>query len=150
MSKWYGRFLEFGPDGLEDRSSRPHESPAATRDGLVDLVVALRRAKKWGPARIAASLELDGIEIASATVHRILVRQGISRLRDMDPPSGEQLRVAQRYEHDQPGGQEDAQAPYEKVLSHPMLRRADSCIVSANAQLDEGGRMTVAIRAARR
>lgn len=33
---------------------------------------------------------------------------------------------------------------------YPMLRRADDCIVSANAQLDESGTVTVAIRAARR
>lgn len=99
LSKWYGRWQEFGPDGLEDRSSRPANSPTATREGLVELVVKLRRDKKWGPARIAAALELDGIDIASATVHRILVRNGLSRLRDMDPPTGEQLRQVVRYEH---------------------------------------------------
>lgn len=71
---------------------------------MVELVVAIRRAKKWGPARIAASLEIDdGIVIAPATVHRILQREGLSRLRDIDPPTGEQLRVAQRYEHEAPG-----------------------------------------------
>lgn len=90
LSKWYGRWKQFGDGGLEDHSSRPRTSPNATRDGLVELVIALRRAKKWGPARIAAALELDGIDIAPATVHRILVREGISRVRDMDPPTGEQ------------------------------------------------------------
>lgn len=103
LSKWYGRWKQLGDAGLEDHSSRPRTSPNATRDGLVELVIALRRAKKWGPARIAAALELDGIDIAPATVHRILVREGISRVRDMDPPTGEQLRQVVRYEHAAPG-----------------------------------------------
>lgn len=94
LSKWYGRWLAYGDEGLSDRSSRPRSSPTATSQELVDLIVALRRAKKWGPARIAASLELDdGVVVAAATVHRVLVREGISRLRDLDPPTGEQLRA---------------------------------------------------------
>jgi transposase InsO family protein len=104
LSKWYGRWRELGEAGLEDRSSKPRHSPNATREGMVELVVAIRRAKKWGPARIAASLEIDdNIIIAPATVHRILQREGLSRLRDIDPPTGEQLRVARRYEHEAPG-----------------------------------------------
>lgn len=68
------------------------------------MIVAIRRAKKWGPARISASLEAnDGIKIAPATVHRVLRREGLSRLRDIDPPTGEQLRATNRYEHEAPG-----------------------------------------------
>ncbi|MGW3463127.1 DDE-type integrase/transposase/recombinase, partial [Streptomyces olivaceoviridis] len=45
---------------------------------------------------------LHGVTLAPATVHRILVRRGLNRLRD--PPTGERLREVIRYEHDQVGG----------------------------------------------
>jgi hypothetical protein len=41
--------------------------------------------------------------VAPATVHRVLVRRGFSRLRGLDPPTGEQLREVVRYEHDRVG-----------------------------------------------
>jgi Integrase core domain len=43
------------------------------------------------------------IVLAAVTVHRILVRKGISRLADLDAPTGEQLRAVLRFEHDAPG-----------------------------------------------
>ncbi|MUN40215.1 DDE-type integrase/transposase/recombinase [Actinomadura sp. NEAU-AAG5] len=56
------------------------------------------------PARIAAELDRrHGAVLATATVHRILVRCGLNRLRDIDPPTGEALREVVRYEHDRPG-----------------------------------------------
>lgn len=90
--------------GLLDRSSAPERSPARTDPATEDLVEQLRRATKYGPARIAAEMERDhGIVLAPATVHRILVRRGISRVRDLDPPTGEQMRAILRFEHDAPG-----------------------------------------------
>jgi hypothetical protein len=48
-------------------------------------------------------LAAEGIEIAASTVYRILVRRGISRLRDLDV-SGEDLREpVVRYEWARPG-----------------------------------------------
>lgn len=87
-----------------DRSTAPDRSPTRTDAHVEDLVELLRRSKKYGPARIAAELERDHkIVIAPATVHRILVRRGLNRLRDLDPPTGDQMRVVLRFEHDAPG-----------------------------------------------
>lgn len=87
-----------------DHSSRPATSPARTPEDIADLVEALRRQTKHGPARLAADLQrLHGVTLAPATVHRILVRRGLGRLRDLDPPTGEQLRGVIRYEHDRVG-----------------------------------------------
>jgi hypothetical protein len=67
-------------------------------------VEVLRRQTKHGPARLAADLQrLHGVTIAPATVHRILVRRCLNRLRDLDPPTGEQLRKVIRYQHDRVG-----------------------------------------------
>ncbi|MDQ0904807.1 hypothetical protein QFZ22_000792 [Streptomyces canus] len=81
--------------------SRARPGPQRT---IADLVEALRRQTKHGPARLAADLQrLHGITVAPATAHRILVRRGLNRLRDLDPPTGEQLREIIRYEHDRVG-----------------------------------------------
>lgn len=104
LAKWYARWLAHGEDGLLDLSSRPAASPNRTSDDIADLVEALRRQTKYGPARLAVELErLHGVTVASATVHRVLVRRGLNRLRDLDPPTGGQLRQVVRYEHERPG-----------------------------------------------
>lgn len=46
---------------------------------------------------------LHGVTLAPTTVHRILVRRGLNRLRDLDPPTGGNLCQVIRYEHDKPG-----------------------------------------------
>ncbi|MEV6592532.1 helix-turn-helix domain-containing protein [Streptomyces acidicola] len=103
-AKWYARWRAHGESGLLDHSSRPATSPARTNEDIADFVEALRRQTKYGPARLAADLQrLHGVTLAPATVHRILVRRGINRLRDLDPPTGEQLREVIRYEHDRVG-----------------------------------------------
>ncbi|MFF4821219.1 IS481 family transposase [Kitasatospora sp. NPDC001309] len=104
LAKWYARWCSTGEDGLLDRSSRPTTSPTRMAQNIADLVETLRRQTKHGPARLAADLKnLHGITVAPATVHRVLVRRGLNRLRDLDPPTGENLRQVIRYEHDKPG-----------------------------------------------
>lgn len=71
---------------------------------IEDLVEKLRRETKFGAARLAAVLKADhGIVVAPVTVHRIMVRRGINRVADLDPPTGDQMRAVLRYEHDAPG-----------------------------------------------
>jgi transposase InsO family protein len=104
LAKWYARWRAHGDNGLMDRSSRPATSPARTAEDIADLVDALRRQTKHGPVRLAVDLKrLHGVVLAPATIHRVLARRGLNRLRDLDPPTGEQLREVIRYEHDRPG-----------------------------------------------
>jgi hypothetical protein len=58
-------------------------------------VVELRRSRKLGPARIGMILGMP-----ASTVHRVLVRYGMNRLRWMDRPTGQVIR---RYQKDRPG-----------------------------------------------
>jgi hypothetical protein len=58
---------------------------------IEDRVEVLRRERKLGPVQLMGLLAGEGVEIAASTVYRILVRRGISRLRDLDV-SGEDLR----------------------------------------------------------
>lgn len=102
LSKWHARWRAEREAGLVDRSSRPGSSPRRIPAGVQDRIERLRRDRKLGPARIAAELTRAGVPVSPAGVHRVLVRLGISRLRDLDRPTGERLR-AQRYERSRPG-----------------------------------------------
>jgi transposase InsO family protein len=86
-TRWWDRWRHEGDAGLWDRSSRPHRSPTQTKRSAERRIEALRRRAKLGPARIAGILELS-----PATVHRVLVRLGISRLRWLDRPTGRVIR----------------------------------------------------------
>jgi len=59
---------------LEDRSSRPHRSPAMLSAGDHDRVCEVRERTGWGPRLIATE-----VGIAHATVSRMLRRRGCSR-----------------------------------------------------------------------
>jgi transposase InsO family protein len=93
--KWLARWRAEGPAGLLDRSSRAHRLPGKTPPTLEAEVLALRAARKLGPARIGPLLGL-----APSTVHAVLRRHGMHRLAWLDRPTGQLIR---RYERARPG-----------------------------------------------
>jgi transposase InsO family protein len=92
VNKWVKRFQEEGPDGLRDRSSRPHKLRQQTPQATQELIVELRR------QRLAGQQIARDLGVSPATVSRVLRRAGISRLRDLDPAP-----PARRYQRDHPG-----------------------------------------------
>ena len=92
VSKWVGRFRDFGPAGMPDRSSRPRRMRRPTPGHVVERIVHLRRHRLTG-AHIAVATG-----VSAATVSRILKRAGLSRIKDLEPEE-----PARRYEHDHPG-----------------------------------------------
>src|SRR6185295_17445953 len=84
LAKWHARWREDGEDGLYDRSSRPASCPNRTDPRDEDLVEYLRRSMKLGPVMLVAELAEFGVALAASTIHRVLLRRGISRLRDLD------------------------------------------------------------------
>jgi transposase InsO family protein len=85
--KWWRRYQAEGLAGLEDRSSRPRSCPHQTPPHLERRIVALRQSRKLGPARLAGI-----VGVPASTVHRVLVRHGLNRLRWMDRPTGRPVR----------------------------------------------------------
>jgi transposase InsO family protein len=77
--KWVNRYRTEGEAGLADRSSRPHRSPRRLSDELEAAVLAARAEWRYGPDRLGPLLGM-----APSTVHRVLVRNRASRLRDAD------------------------------------------------------------------
>lgn len=99
LAKWHARGTADGWSGLHDRSSRPASCPNQTGREVEDLVEWLRRGTKLGPMMLVAEVAEYGVNMHASTVHRVLLRRGVSRLADLDV-SGEQMRApAVRYEH---------------------------------------------------
>jgi transposase InsO family protein len=92
VRKWVGRFRAEGQGGLQDRTSRPHHMPTATPEALRPKIEALRR-QRWTGARLA-----ERFGVGRATMHRILRRLGLERLRKLEPRP-----PVQRYERARPG-----------------------------------------------
>jgi len=93
--KWWRRYREAGEAGLVDRSSRPRNCPRRLDPKLERRLVELRRRRRVGPARLAAQAG-----VPASTMHRVLQRNGVSRLSDLDPVTG---RVIRRIETSRPG-----------------------------------------------
>jgi len=92
VRKWVARFEAEGPEGLTDRSSRPHRLYRPTPAAVVEQVEARRR-QRWTGKQIAAE-----IGISPATVSRILRRLGLNRIEALEP-----AEPVRRYERQHPG-----------------------------------------------
>jgi transposase InsO family protein len=80
---------------MRDRSSRPATSPGRLPIRTERRIIKVRVLRRWGPARIAYLLGLN-----PSTVHRVLVRYRLPRLRDLDRATAIPVR---RYERERPG-----------------------------------------------
>ena len=90
--KWRRRYRDGGLAALQDRSSRPHRSPARSSAAREATVVTLRKQKRTYD-RIAEQTGLS-----RSTVARILCRHGLNRWRDLEP-----AEPVIRYERESPG-----------------------------------------------
>ena len=93
--KWRDRYLAEGVDGLVDRSSRPHTSPARTPEATRRRVVELRTQRRRGAAWIA-----HHVGVAPSTAQKILTEAGLGRLDRGDRASAQ---APLRYVRERPG-----------------------------------------------
>jgi transposase InsO family protein len=89
-ARWASRYRVLGAAGMVDRSSRPHHSPRRIPTRTERRIIKVRVLRRWGPARIGYLLGLH-----PSTVHRVLTRYGMAKLRWLDRPTG---RVVRRIE----------------------------------------------------
>ncbi len=90
--KWFRRYLESGPDGLADASSRPHRIRPGVPQRRCRRILKARMLLKRGPHFLAWRLN-----IARSTIYAILRRYGVSRLKTR------QREPVVRYEWPHPG-----------------------------------------------
>lgn len=56
--KWWRRYLEFGPEGLKERSHAAQVVPWAISEAQAEAIIAVRRAHpSWGPRKLRAKLK---------------------------------------------------------------------------------------------
>ncbi|MFE2554975.1 helix-turn-helix domain-containing protein [Streptomyces sp. NPDC059352] len=87
---WRKRYAAHGEGGLEDRSRRPHRSPARIAPAVEALICSLREQHpEWGAGRLRDALERLGIAVppSRTTIHRVLVR---NRLLVRAPVNGDE------------------------------------------------------------
>jgi transposase InsO family protein len=91
--KWLARFEAEGIAGLHDRSRRPHHSPTATADDVIDRLVAFRRRHpRWGPKKLLSVLMRTHPQIVwpeRSTVSALLKERGL-----VTPPGRSRTRHA--------------------------------------------------------
>ena len=98
--KWLRRYLEEGPEGLQDRSRRPHHSPQRTPPEVEQRVLEVRDAHPaWGGRKIQHRLERLGEAVVppASTITEILRRHG-----RIDPEESQKHRPWQRFEAERP------------------------------------------------
>jgi len=91
--KWLNRHSEHGATALADGSSTPQRLPHRLGDDWVALIVTWRRQFRMTARAIAQQFQLP-----RSTVSGVLRREGLSRLKDLDP-----VEPVRRYEHAAPG-----------------------------------------------
>lgn len=100
--RWVRRYMNEGPPGLRDRSSRPRSMPTRTSPHREKLVCEARTRLRAGPLRIAADTG-----VPARTVSRVLTRHHVPPLSWCDSMTGEVIRASRattnRYERERPG-----------------------------------------------
>ena len=100
--RWINRWRAEGEAGLADRSSRPHTSPHRTSAEVEARIVAARVEQRRGQDWLAAELG-----VPARTVSRVLRRNRLPYLHELDPISGAIIRASKatavRYERERPG-----------------------------------------------
>jgi len=92
-ARWADRYRQRDAAGMADRSSRPHRSPCRTPTRRERRIIKVRVIRRWGPARIAYLLGMH-----PSTVHRVLTRYGLAKLRWLDRPTGQVVRRMEQFQ----------------------------------------------------
>lgn len=76
--RWVARYEGAGSlTALAERSRRPHTSPSRTGATVTARVVALRRTYGWAGRKLQALLAAEGMPCSTATIDRIIRREGL-------------------------------------------------------------------------
>jgi transposase InsO family protein len=135
--KWLRRFKAGGATGLEDRSRRPHRSPARTIPELEQKLLSLRRQRPaWGGRKLHRRLLNLGAAHppAPSTITAILKRNGL-----LDVAQSAKHRAFVRFERPRPNDL------WQMDFKGPLELRQGKC--NALTLLDDHSRFSLGLRA---
>lgn len=79
---WYHRYLSLGPEGLKNKSSRPHKIKRWLPQNIRDTIIQLRLQRKYGPDRRSFYLKQKyNWFVSSQTIWRLYKEHGLNRLK---------------------------------------------------------------------
>jgi transposase InsO family protein len=94
---WRRRYRAAGEEGIREHSRRPQNSPTRTVEQIERRIAELRRERPdWGARKLFNLLEVEGLQVPPATIHRILLRLGLVRIEDRRRPA------TTRFQREQP------------------------------------------------
>lgn len=95
--KWVARYRAAASlGGLVEHSRRPHGSPTRLAAAVTARVVALRHQYGWAGRKLQRLLAAEGLTVSSATIDRVIAREGLT-----DPDEAHRP-AARRFERAQP------------------------------------------------
>lgn len=82
LRKWLRRYEQGGPEALVSRSRRPHTHPGSRIDRQIEaMIVDMRMDRRFGVRRLQCELlRRHSIHLSLASIHKVLVRNELSRL----------------------------------------------------------------------
>lgn len=86
--RWIERYQATGSlTALAERSRRPHQSPRRTAAAITARIVALRREYGWAGRKLQVLLADEGVHRSTATIDRIIRREGLVDPRQSHRPA---------------------------------------------------------------
>ena len=79
LNYWLRSYRAYGPEGLENKSTRPKTNPKETPIRIKERIIELRKKRKQCSRKIQWDLKEEGIAIHYQTIQKIIKAEGLTR-----------------------------------------------------------------------
>ena len=76
---WLASYGKYGPEGLENKSTRPKTNPKETPIRIKEKIIELRKKNKRCALKLKWQLEKEGIVVHENTIQKIIKKEGLVR-----------------------------------------------------------------------
>jgi len=79
LNYWLRSYRAYGPEGLENKSTRPKTNPKETPIRIKERIIELRKKRKQCSLKIQWDLKEEGIDVHYQTIQKIIKAEGLTR-----------------------------------------------------------------------
>ena len=79
LNYWLRSYRAYGPEGLENKSTRPKTNPKETPIRIKERIIELRKKRKQCSRKIQWDLKEEGIDVHYQTIQKIIKAEGLTR-----------------------------------------------------------------------